>query len=162
MFKKLTLASLVLAGASANAAQDTGNMNVLVRVIQTCAISSIEDVVFDAIDGTFQSNTDTDTGLINVRCTSQVPYSLGIGDGENASAGNRRMADPGNANFIRYQLHRDSNRANAWGAIGSGNAQSGTGSGLNQPYTVYARIPSGQTPVPGALYDDVVEVVLDF
>lgn len=160
--KKVVLATLITFGATSFAAQERGNLNVLVRVVQTCGITSIEDVVFDAIDGTFQANEDTDSGAITVRCTSQVPYSIGLDGGDHNSSGNRRMADPGAANFVRYQLYRNSEYSNVWGDIGSGEQQAGTGSGSNQAYTVYARIPSGQTPVPGALYSDEVQVTLDF
>lgn len=158
---KLAILFSLFSTLAANAAQDNGKMNVLVKVTQGCYLTAIDDVIFNAIDGTFTSDHFSYTGGVTVLCTADVPYALGLGQGENEIDKKRHMKSNA-GKTIHYELYSDSDYEKKWLDIASGNEVKSTGNGSQQFYQVYAVIPAGQDPVPVALYQDVVAVTLEF
>jgi len=61
--------------------------------------------------------------------------------------------------FIDYELHRDAARSLPWGLAGSGQSQSAIGSGTEQTFAVFGRVPVQPTPPAGSYSDTVVVVV---
>lgn len=93
-------------------------------------------------------------GGVTVRCTSSLPYSIALGNGNNgASSTTRKMAS--GAKFIQYSLYKDAPRSQTWGSSG-GQLASGTGTGLPQAFSVYGRVPAQTTPAAGSYSDAVV------
>jgi spore coat protein U-like protein len=113
------------------------------------------------------SNIDA-TATITVQCTNTTPYSLGIDNGANASASQRRVS-AGGGNYVNYGLYTDAGRSNAWvGTTSSSNCTNGTsscylgtGAGSTQNVTVYGRVPPQPEPALGS-YSDTVVVTLTY
>ena len=108
------------------------------------------------------------TGTINVQCNNTLPYSLGLNNGSNASGSQRRMKQ-GTTNFVNYDLYTDAGRTSAWTTTTSATSCTGgtstcitdTGTGVSQPITVYGRVPSQSSALPGS-YADTVLVTVTF
>ncbi|MCA9507889.1 MAG: spore coat protein U domain-containing protein, partial [Myxococcales bacterium] len=125
-----------------------------------CVFDSIVDSGFGNISGLFTADADISSGSISVQCTNLAGYSIGIDNGSNFLV-NRRMAFSGN--FINYELYQDSGYTQVWGDISSGNEKLlQVGDGAVQAHTVYARIPSGQSPAGAGSYSDQVTVTVNF
>jgi spore coat protein U-like protein len=159
--KNTTLALTLSMAFAGHAVQQQANMNVSVSVTQACSIQNVTDSTWSAIDGNFTASANSSSGSVTVLCTESTPYSIGLNNGSNYNGTNRTMID-GNNHSIAYDLYQDNAYSVIWGDIGSGNQLNGAGSGVNQSATVYAQIPSGQSPVPSGSYSDVVVVTLNF
>lgn len=128
-----------------------GGFSVLATVSPDCTVTS-SALVFPSL-GLITSVVDATTSLA-VRCTSSTAYSVGLNNG-GAGTGptNRKMTAGGNS--ITYGLYRDAARSQPWGAT-SGLTASGTGTGSDQSFTVYGRVPAPQSPPPGSYSDTIV------
>ncbi|MER9580557.1 spore coat U domain-containing protein [Mesorhizobium sp. M0051] len=121
-----------------------------------CNVSAT-NVNFGSV-GVLASNVDS-TGSVTVRCTNSTPYSIGLsaGTGSGATIAARKMTS--GTKLVSYSLYRDSGMATVWGNTIGTDTASGTGTGLDQPYTVYAEAPAQTTPAPGTYTDTVVVTV---
>lgn len=136
-------------------------MNVTATVVDTCQFGAITDVNFGTISGLFLSTVSTSSGSIAITCTPTSDYLLSIDDGANADATSRRMTD--GTDFIDYSLFQDMTFNTPWGdGVAFGDPLADTGTGLARTFTVYATIPSGQTPVEPGSYSDTVVVSFSF
>ncbi len=134
------------------AASGTSNFDVNVQVLATCSISA-SNMTFSSITTGTTSNTDA-TSSLTVNCSNGTPYTVALGNGNNYSGG-RRMTN-GTTN-INYYLYSDSGRSTQWNSTST---QTGTGSGSDQNFTIYGRIPSGQSvPFTGAYSDTIIATV---
>lgn len=74
------------------------------------------------------------------------------------------MSGPG-ADFVGYELYRDSGRTQRWGNDTAGGSNTVNGSGASQTnptvLTVYGRVPAQGASEPGA-YSDTVTVTLTY
>jgi len=112
------------------------------------------------------SNIDS-TATVSVQATNTTPYSIGLGNGANASGSQRRARKGATANFINYNLYTDSGRSQAWSTStattscsgGAGTCVLGTGTGAIQNTTVYGRVPIQTVPAAGTFTDTVVVTV---
>ncbi len=69
---------------------------------------------------------------------------------------------PACSNTLAYQIYLDAGRATVWGdGSASSSTKSGTGTGSVQSISVYGRIPSLATVVPGS-YTDTVTVTVTY
>ena len=110
--------------------------------------------------GVLQSALDG-TGSITVTCTNALPYTIAL-DGGLSGATNPAQRVLSNASQqVTYGLYRDSSRSQPWGNSVGTNTAAGTGSGLAQTLTVYGRVPTQNTPVPGT-YSDTVVVTISY
>jgi spore coat protein U-like protein len=115
---------------------------------------------------TLSSNVDS-TATITVTATNTTPYSIGLGNGANASGSQRRARLGATANFINYDLYTDSAHSHAWTTTTSASSCTGgastcvldTGTGLSQNTTVYGRVPPQSVPAAGTFTDTVVVTV---
>ena len=118
----------------------------LTATISPNANVSASAMVFGSTSS-LSSNVDA-TATIAVQATNTTPYSIGLGNGANASGSQRRMKQ-GTSNFINYGLYTNSIRTLAWTTTtqtgscssGAGTCVLGTGTGSNQNITVFGRVP---------------------
>jgi spore coat protein U-like protein len=104
----------------------------------------------------------TGTSTITVKCTNNNAFSVALNGG--AVANNvlaRKMKHSTAADTVGYQLYQDGNYATIWGDASGGSPRTGTGTGSNQTFTVYGRVPAQATPRPGD-YKDVVTATITF
>ena len=96
----------------------------------------------------YHSSTVDITGSVTVTCSSGTSYHIGLNAGitPGATINNRLMfGGDGGQNTLGYQLFSDAAHALTWGNSSGTNWVSGTGNGNSQQYTIYARIPGGQS-----------------
>ncbi|EHK64924.1 Csu type fimbrial protein [Achromobacter arsenitoxydans] len=128
-------------------------------VQKNCTISAT-DMAFPA-RGTLTSAV-TASSQISVRCTNANAFSVALNGGSvagNVSA--RRMKHATAADTVGYQLYQDAAYATVWGDASGGAPRAGVGTGANQTFTVYGRVPAQPTPRPGA-YKDVITATITF
>lgn len=103
----------------------------------------------------------TANGQITVRCTNNNAFSVALNGG--SVAGNvaaRKMKHATAADTVSYQLYQDGGYATVWGdGITGGTPLTGTGTGANQQFTVYGRVPVQTTPRPGDYTDTVIATI---
>ena len=130
--------------------------SVTATVLSSCNVSAT--AVNFGSKGLLTTNTDAQ-GTISIQCSSTLPYTVSLDGGTSGATDptQRKMTLSG-AN-VTYGLYRDSARSLAWGSTVGTNTASGTGNGLTQTLTVYARVPTQTTPKPGAYSDSVVVTV---
>ena len=132
---------------------------VSVTIAPSCSVSAT-NLAFGS-RGVLSANIDS-TATVNVQCTGNTGYNVGLaaGGGTGATTSNRSMTGP--AGSVRYGLYQDASRSINWGnnvAATGGDTVGGTGSGLVQPLTVYGRVPPQATPRQGS-YGDTVQVTV--
>ena len=94
------------------------------------------------------------TGGVTVQCTPDTGYALGLDNGLTGSGPTARLMTKG-AETITYGLYQDGAHTEPWGQ-GGGLDVSSTGTGADQDYVVYGRVPAQSTPSPGLYQDTVV------
>ena len=143
----------------ASAATSTSNMTVTATVQDNCTVSATA-LAF----GGYNSASNRDgTATITVNCSTGTLYTvaldLGLGTGSTLAA--RRMTGPQAGDLLGYQLYSDASRSVLWGLTAGVNTVAGTGSGVDQPLTVYGRIVAGQTVRAGA-YTDTIGITVTY
>lgn len=132
----------------------------------SCGVSTT-GVAFGSYDPILGQNRDT-SGTISVSCTGNsgdaVSYSLllSAGDGTFSS---RAMA--GSAVPLQYNLYTDIARSQVWGdgtggTIVISDSYSISTSPTVRNYTVYGRIPAGETGITAAAYNDSILITLNY
>ncbi|MFA1682859.1 Csu type fimbrial protein [Achromobacter dolens] len=105
----------------------------------------------------------TGNAQVTVRCTNSNAFAVALNGGSvanNVSA--RKMKHETQADTVGYQLYQDANYATVWGdGVTGGTTLNRTGTGANQVFTVYGRVPAQTTPRPGN-YKDTVLVTITF
>lgn len=142
----------------AKAATATGNFQVQINIQANCIVVSASDLNFGNA-GVLSANIDS-TSTISVQCTTSTPYTIGFNQGVNGgSVTTRQMAGAGG--LINYSLFRDTGRTQNWGNTVPTDTQGGTGTGSNNSYTIYARIPPQAAPAVGS-YASTVTVTVTY
>ncbi|WP_186371321.1 spore coat U domain-containing protein [Yersinia alsatica] len=105
--------------------------------------------------------SSTSGGTLNLYCSTGTNYSIAIDNGLHASGNQRRLAG-GTAEFVTYNLYKDSAYGQAWGTTGSG-LLTGTASTIATaiPLTVYSQVPIQTTPSVST-YTDTVNVTVSW
>jgi spore coat protein U-like protein len=129
--------------------------------LQASCIVSATSISFGSV-ALLASNNDT-TGTVSVTCTSSTPYkiSLGYGNGVGAGAGSGRYMAATGGYQVNYNLYQDSGRSTNWGNNLGVDTVASTGTGADQDFTVYARVPPQTVPAVG-YYTDTVVVTVNF
>lgn len=135
----------------------------------TCSVSATP-VAFGAFNPLTGASHDA-TGNVAFACGGVagllIPYTITLSTGSSNNYPARRMVN--GANFLTYNLYRDSTRQTIWGN-GTGGSATVTGNllldllGLSPPTNipVYGRISPGQiTAVPG-IYADTITVTVTY
>ncbi len=155
----LLSAAIALASMSAQASTSTSTMPVKVVIQKACDVTATPPTTLDfGTQGPLIANVDQ-TSTITVVCTPTTAYNIGLDGGASASTSARTMVL--GSNTVGYQLYSDSARSTVWGNVVGTDTVSGSGSGVNQPYTVYGRIPPQATPVAGT-YSDTIGVTVTY
>lgn len=146
---------LLLAGSEARAALD-------------CSVTT-PGLAFGNYDASLAGPTDIAASL-TVNCTRavldpwNVSYTLALSRGTSGSYAQRRMSS--GPFQLNYNLYRDASRSQVWG---DGTSSTGVVNGSmrfnffqfsnSASYTVYGRIPAGQSVNPGSYADSVVVTI---
>jgi spore coat protein U-like protein len=157
---KLSILVAAAAPGTAYAETQSATMSVSATVTANCTVST-SPVAFGSVD-TLGGNHDA-TGSVTVNCTNGAAWSAGAnqGSGTGATMANRRMTS--GANTLTYRLFTDAGRTVTWGDGSTGTAAvAGTGTGSTQSFTIYGRVPSGQTTVRAGSYADTVSVTITY
>lgn len=130
---------------------------------QTCLGVSATPVAFGDYDAGAGTPLDGE-GSVSVTCDLGVAYEVQLDPGANSGGAffPRRMTQ-GGTYFLEYNLYLDPTRLQVWGdgASGGGTAvQSGGGTGLQQNFPIYGRIPPLQSVGVGAYADNVTVTLL--
>lgn len=153
----LTGAAVAAIAAQPALAADTAELAVAAEVTGTCNVTT-SPVDFGAVDVTSGLNDDA-TGGISVICTTGTAWAAAAdaGNGTGATVTARTMMS--GLNSLNYGLYTDATRLVNFGGA---NTISGVGIGVAQASSVYGRVPSGQTSVPGGSYADSVTISLTY
>lgn len=102
----------------------------------------------------------TGQNTIQVRCTANTPWSVGLDNGANGTGPTaRKMAL--NAGRVTYGIYKDTDRTLPWGlaAQGASAVNAGTGTGSTQTLYGYGKVPAQSTPTPGLYADTVIATI---
>ena len=147
----------LLTAVAGEAASDSAQMNVTVRVVPNCRIA-VTDLAFGAYDPLVQHSTENLDGTAQVRVVCTKNERATIVMEENGSP--VRVLSNGSSQ-LSYGIYSDSARTHVWGGSGSGVQVTFEGGSQPQELTVYGRIPSGQV-VPAGPYADAVTATVEF
>ena len=134
----------------------TYTLDATIEIPDQCRITA-NDLDFGT-QSTPLAQTDSNT-FIDVRCTNESPFSVGLNDGLHASGGSRRMSD--GSNFVSYGLFQDAARSVDWDNTTNRKNDVGLGTGTSIMMTVYGRIPAAPLAIPGD-YTDTITVDVQF
>lgn len=149
--------ALALAAAAATAATDTDTLTVTATVQSGCALTGGTLNFGPYVSGQSQ-DLDAVGQITFASCTGQLRFELDGGVGGGGSIPNRQMSF--GSNKLRYQIYRNSSRANVWGA-GTDAYVTTLLQVQNGKVDVYGRIPGGQVVAPGT-YSDTIGITLTF
>lgn len=156
MKKFITTALLASTGlfviGQANAATASANttFQVKLNILSTCAINAT-DIDFGGVNS---GVTATDkTGTLNVTCTSQTPYNVGL------SGSGKMTHESDSSSSVPYQLFKASSDTAQWN--NDSNQYSAIGSGSVQAIPVVAKV-TGSTNVRAGNYTDTVTATVTY
>ena len=140
----------------------TQTLRVTLEVSNDCQITT-PDISFGSapVVGAFAPVNQS----VNLSCTKGSSYTVGLGDGQNAAGGRRRMKSADN-NYLAYDIFKSAG-AIRWGPLASARRASsdadvnpgvGTGTG-SQVFNYNARVYGDQATPPAGSYVD--SVILD-
>lgn len=155
----------LLSGAVAHAGSVAGALPVQIQITSSCAIGA-SALTFATASGTSLVSTPiSQTGSISVDCTNSSPYSIGLDNGLNASALQRRLAN--GSNYIPYDLYLDAAHTQPWTTAATNSTCTsvnacylGTGNGASQSINVYGVIPTVASAPVGGTYNDSVTITV--
>ena len=133
-----------LSTTSASANTDTDTFDVSLTIQAACSVTAGSGSNIDL--GTVASTaTDlSDSNSITVKCSSTVPYYVGLAPSSGAANGAGVLSPSGSSpDTVPYQLRSSAGSSGTiWGntatSSGVGNGVAGTGTGSDQTLTVYA------------------------
>jgi spore coat protein U-like protein len=153
-------AALALAAlGSASASTSTGSFPVTLTIQGVCSLQTASTLAFGA-QTAIASNLDS-TSSIAVLCTNATPYTVGLsaGSGSGATVATRILTN--GAATLPYSIYQDAAHSQVWGFTTGVDTQSGTGTGSNQTFTAYGRVPPASNLTAGA-YTDTVSVTVTY
>jgi spore coat protein U-like protein len=105
----------------------------------------------------------TGTTTVTVTCTPGFNYSIlmGFGNGSGATQTVHKVTGP-SANTLQYNMFRNSTRTLNWGQTPPTDTVNATGTGSAQTFSIYPRMPAGQSGLPGTYTDQVLIAVSGF
>ena len=160
--KKSTLcvaASLIGAALSQSVAAQTASttFDVTITILNDCTIVSAGNLDFGSI-GSLVANVDAQSDIV-VNCTTGLDYDVALDEGAGGGTTSTRVMTSG-GDTVGYQLYQEAARSSVWGA-GPADLVSSVGTGDQQTFTVYGRVPPQTTP-PAAAYTDTIGVQITF
>ncbi|WP_457813113.1 spore coat U domain-containing protein (plasmid) [Sinorhizobium meliloti] len=156
----LAISSMLATPAGSQTA--TNQFNVQITISEECLINSASDLVFPST-GVIDANVDA-ASAIAVQCTDGTAYDIGLneGIGTGATVDERLMSGP-NSETVTYSLYTDAARSDVWGDTIATDTVSATGTGDEQTYDVFGRVPPQTAPTPGIYNDnDTITVTVTY
>ena len=157
----VTAIAAMACATPAFAASVTGNFQAQITITNTCALTTAPTNLNFGSQGVLVGNVDV-SSTVKLTCTTGAPYNIGLDAGANESTLNdvttRRMTD-GSSHYVNYSMYTTAGRTAVWGDTVSTNTVGGTGSGSEQSFTVFGRVPAQTTPQTGDYADTVVVTV---
>lgn len=144
---------------------DQFDFRVQARVIDECKITTIGALDFGSIMSASTPTTAiSSANLINVTCSKDVPYNIGLSPSNGNVDGLGVMKNSANTATVPYQLQSDSN-GTLWGnkdvtSTNVGNGVTRIGTGLAKGETVFATV--NNTDVKPDTYSDTVTVHVNY
>ncbi|BBI99209.1 biofilm synthesis protein [Ferrigenium kumadai] len=151
--KSLLGLSIALAAIAPASAQLQTSFLVTASIAGTCSAATATELAFGNYDGGQNDRTST----ITVTCSTGTSYEIGLNDGANYNAPNRRMKH-GAADYLNYELYSDAGRTTRWGNDDSGDVHM-ISDGTAQNIDVYGRMPAGQNGPIGSYADTITVTV---
>jgi spore coat protein U-like protein len=154
----------LVAATTAHAGTATNTFQVTATIITSCQVSGSTLNFGSTVDPLATSVPLDATSTLTVTCSNTTPYAVALNAGTNAGGASNFTARTmkSGTNTLGYQLYLDTGRSTVWGdGTSSSSTKSGTGSGSAQSLTVYGRIPSLASVVPGT-YTDTVTVTVTY
>jgi spore coat protein U-like protein len=147
-------------GLSGQGSQQSASLTVSANVVKNCTITTAP-VSFGNYDSVAANATAPLDGIgtITVKCTKGAAAKVGLNPGGNATGTTRRMAGA-TAEYLTYELYRDTGRATIWGD--TADTALDVPAAPNQTprdYTVYGRVAQAQEAAVGTYTDTVVATV---
>lgn len=96
------------------------------------------------------------SGSMQLTCSAETLYSIGLDNGVNATGSQRQMSNGAGAN-ITYNLYQDTALLLPWN--NTTGIFNGVGTGLAVPFIVYGLVPVQSTPIAGNYTDTVVVTI---
>lgn len=162
----IALGMSMVGGQEAQAATQTATLNISASVNATCTISA-SGLNFGVYSVTAATPNDI-SGSVTINCTSGAPVILDLDDGVNQDALStpaapiRNMSSLTVPSLLGYNLSATAAGGPEWGAgdpLGGGTGEASIGTGANQVFTVFGRIPELQAVLSGAYTDTVTATV---
>ncbi len=138
--------------------------DVYTTVNGTCTVSATTNLAFGAYDPIVAnvSSPLNGTGVVAVNCTTFLPYTVTLDQGQHPAAGSsdaaplRQMVS--GASSLSYTLYQDPARTIVFGNT-AGTGVANVGNGAAQSVNVRGRVPAGQQKPAGTYSDTVVATV---
>ncbi len=154
------LTGLALAGGSASAGTATSSFGVSLAITAQCVINSTTLMDFNsATIGVLNANNDA-TSTLKVQCTNTTPFDIGLDGGTSGGTVTQRLLINA-GHTINYNLYTTSGFGTVWGNTVHTDTVANTGTGAEQIFTIYGRVPPQTTPAPGT-YTDLVTVTITY
>ncbi|HUB14625.1 MAG TPA: spore coat U domain-containing protein [Acetobacteraceae bacterium] len=146
------------AWASQNTATTT--LDVSATVDGSCSVSASGGLSF----GTVLNAGATDaTGTLTVNCTNGLLYNVSLNYGLQPQTNQRYMLGADSTTTLAYNLYQDSAHDTPWGTNVGTDTVAGTGTGIDQPLTVYGEVPVLQPQgITNQFYSDTVTVTVTY
>ena len=140
----------VVSSGPAVAATATTTMSVSLIIQSGCAVSA---TALDFGTAAVLAVPIYQTSNVNVTCTDETAYNIGLDNGANALSGQRRMIGPA-SETVSYNLYRDSGHTLAWGNTIGTNTVTAAGTGNAQLFIVYGEVLGPQASPDAGGYAD--------
>jgi spore coat protein U-like protein len=138
--------------------------NVTATIQKNCTVTANNLSLGSVAAGTTPSSGNSTLG---VTCSFTTPYNVGLSPlNVSSTNGAGTMKGTGtNTDTVKYQLYSNSGLSTVWGntatPTSTGNGVAGTGSGVAQTLTVYAKATSTTDVLPDN-YSDTVQIIVNY
>ncbi len=158
LFIPVLVATGLLVAAPAHAQSNTGDMELLVEVINGCTVTAT-DMRFNIPPGAVGPVDSSAT--IGVRCNETTFFRLDLDRGENAAGTQRRMIS-GEGIYLPYAVFSNTARTSDWGSGFFGGRWGLSVGTLVRDVPVYGRITTVPASLAPGTYRDTITVTVEF
>ena len=159
----LTATTIMLSCLSAGVARAQGSASatiaVSIEITPNCTVAAAP-LAFGAVTAA-DAPSQAATASIEIACGPDVPFTVQLDDGQNASAGTRRALDPASGRYVDYEIYADAAHTRRWGSLETQSVAGVTATTGAQRLTAYGLIASDAQAAAGR-YGDLVTVTTNF
>jgi spore coat protein U-like protein len=157
----VAIVALLAAGAAGAAPRSTTTLTASALVGVGCLVNAT-NLNFGNIGTSITANVGR-SATVTVNCPALQSYTIaiGAGSGVGATPTMRKLTRNTGTETLNFSVYRNVARTQLWGNTIGTDTVSSTGTGADQVFTAYGRIPAGQTAIPGN-YTDVLVVTIDY